>query len=219
MQPLRWPPNFLFLGSAEFSPTTEQVAALGEPAEFDPEGDGLGSESWWGFEFECGLQAAVVGYSIGRKAPLFWQVFVEEASFEHLAAHTGWNFTWTGGGLVPDEMRENAKAVAVVRIDESGNRYDVAELLNESHARCFARILEKRGHKQTYLVERRKPDYLETEFPKFPPKWQIVRIDDNGNRFVMWKLRSRKFAENLVAVLDEEPRHKQAYFIEDILSK
>jgi hypothetical protein len=50
----------------------------------------------------------------------------------------------------------------VLRLDDNGNTFVIAEVASELDARAIASAFEARGHKQTYFVERAAPARLET---------------------------------------------------------
>nr|HEX4312685.1 hypothetical protein [Kofleriaceae bacterium] len=54
-------------------------------------------------------------------------------------------------------MSEPPRAWRVVREDDNGNLYVVAETATELEARSIAADFEARAHKQTYYVERVAP--------------------------------------------------------------
>jgi UDP-N-acetyl-2-amino-2-deoxyglucuronate dehydrogenase len=45
----------------------------------------------------------------------------------------------------------------VLRLDDNGNTFVIAEVASELDARAIANAFEARGHRQTYFVERAAP--------------------------------------------------------------
>ena len=111
-----------------------------------------------------------------------------------------------------------AEGWAVVRQDDTGNRHDICVMPVRAHAKCYARLLEARAHKQSYEVEQRgTPPPLPP--PPWTPKWAVVRQDEHGNREQMGEFPTERHARRFVESYESEPRHKQTYFVEPVAPK
>ncbi len=141
----------------------------------------------------------------------------ETAELEHVLAH----LPFDSEGPIryePErderERREGRGGWVVLREDDRGNRFDIESFSREGSARCYAKLLELRRHKQTYLVEARG------ELPVVPPedsgpaRWVLVRQDDHGGRVVVKRAASRRHLESLAEAYNREPRHKQTWLVE-----
>lgn len=162
----------------------------------------------WMLEASCGLYFAI-GWDDGHV-----HVFAEELDeLEHALLHLGFRGAqpW-----VPHQRRLGGWGV--IRVDDPGNRYELATFTRESSARCMAARLEARAHKQLYLVERRDPLPAPPPAEPEPHRWALIRQDDHGVRYTMYRHRSRRPLELLADRLEREPRHKQGYFVEPITS-
>jgi hypothetical protein len=61
-----------------------------------------------------------------------------------------------------------------------------------------------------------RDDLLWIESDLGPRPWALLRLDDNGNRFLMSLFRDRSIAEQM-AVAYERKGHKQTYIVEAAL--
>jgi hypothetical protein len=140
----------------------------------------------------------------------------ETAELDHVLAHLPLEVEVVRFQPEPEEVARRAGKGGwmVLRQADGGVRFDVTSLSRETSARCYAQLLEDRRHKQSYYVEARG------EIPPPPPRevgplaWSLMRIDDNGNRFLLKRSPSRGHLEFLAEQFNREPRHKQAYFVE-----
>ncbi|NOK01578.1 hypothetical protein HNV27_08175 [Myxococcus xanthus] len=167
--------------------------------------DGRFLEAHWGWRSECGLELVVVSL---READRF-HVFIEPLEVDHAMAHLGLKdevVEWRADAGLP-RPREGW---AVTRMDETGNRYDVALSPERAHVACFARILEERAHKQSYYVE-----FRGTPAPEEPSRkdWAVIRQDEHGNRAEVARLQSEQGAHAFADAYEADPRHKQTYFV------
>ena len=100
----------------------------------------------------------------------------------------------------------------VRRVDDIGNAFSVGRYPREASARCVAKIFEERAHKQTYFVDVLGP----------PPRavkgnWLVMRMDDNGQEFPVRSHLSRGSALLHMRMLEETPRHKQTYWVRQLV--
>jgi hypothetical protein len=198
-----------------------KVDLLGAPAEEDdPEevyreygAPPHPGRQWW-LHAKCGLAFAL------------WQDFVTEdivvvcdetAEFEHIIAHLP--FACEVVVRFPSPAEEEARRSGkggwrVWRLDDRGNRFELESFSRESSARCYAALLEARGHKQSYFVE------PQGTLPALPPaepeshRWALVRQDDHGRRYLVMRGRARAPLEFLADRFNREPRHKQLFMVE-----
>jgi hypothetical protein len=168
---------------------------------------------WW-LQAACGLSFVLCQDFVTEEVVV---VAEEAAELEHMLAHLPFDYEGPYR-LEPEhderERREGRGGWVVLREDDRGNRFDIESFSRESSARCYARLLELRRHKQTYLVEARG------ELPVLPPedsgpgRWVLVRQDDHGGRVVVRRAASRRFLEFLAEAYNREPRHKQTWLVE-----
>ncbi|MFP2960877.1 hypothetical protein ACLEPN_24470 [Myxococcus sp. 1LA] len=182
----------------------------GPPHQVVPHDDGRFLEAHWGWRCECGLEWVVVSL---READRF-HVFIEPLEVDHAMAHLGLKdevVEWRAdaGRPLPRE------GWAVTRMDETGNRYDVAVSPERAHVECFARILEARAHKQSYYVEFRGTPTRDAPARK---DWAVIRQDEYGNRAEVARLESEAGALAFADAYEADPRHKQTYFVESVAS-
>lgn len=165
-------------------------------------------EARWGWRCECGLELVVVSLPEADR----FHVFIEPLEVDHAMAHLGLNnevVEWRADAGCPLAN----EGWAVTRMDETGNRYDVAVSPVHAHAACFARILEDRGHKQSYSVEFRGAPTREEPARK---DWAVIRQDAYGHRAEVARLQREAGALALADAYEADPRHKQTYFVEPV---
>ncbi|MDY7224902.1 hypothetical protein [Hyalangium rubrum] len=168
---------------------------------------------WW-LRASCGLEFVL------------WQNFVTEdlllvgdetAELAHIVAHLP--FDCEVLSRFPPVAEEEARRAGrggwqLWRIDDRGNRFDLERFSRENSARCYASLLEARGHKQSYFFEQKGP------LPALPPtelephRWALVRQDDHGRRYLVTRGASRVALEFLAERFNREPRHKQLFVVE-----
>jgi hypothetical protein len=187
------------------------VRQFGVPQLSDEEGNGLGPEDSWLLECDCGLELLL--RSVRGAVPLCL-LAVQNGEVTHALAHLeleGGVVLWSAedGGPLP------ADGWAVVRQDETGNRYDICVVPGRAHAECFARLMEARAHKQSYYVEPRgTPGRSGRQRPT--RGWAVIRQDEHGNREEMAVFHREPTAHQFAASYESEPRHKQTYFVEPV---
>src|SRR5690349_17782906 len=141
----------------------------------------------------------------------------ETAELDHLLAHLpfGYELLWRLRPLSDEERRRAGKGGWLVsRQDDQGHQFDLTSFSLERSARCFAGLMEARGHKQTYSVCPSGELPLPPDRDMAPHLWALVRQDDNGCRFVMKTGPYRSRLEFLAEEFNREPRHKQCFFVE-----
>ncbi len=176
--------------------------------------DRLCPRDWWWFRAACGLQFAFS--QDGADGAI--RISAEEtAELEHVLAHLPFEVELSVRlpALVDEqERREGHGGWRVWRLDDAGNRFDLPSFTREPSARCYAALLEARGHKQAYFVD------LEGAPPLPPPadppssRFVLLRQDDHGVRYVVQRGNARARLEWLADVFNREPRHKQCFFVE-----
>ncbi|NOJ82594.1 hypothetical protein HNV28_30465 [Myxococcus xanthus] len=169
--------------------------------------EGRFQEAHWGWRSGCGLELVVVSREADRL-----HVFIEPMEVDHAMAHLGLKdevVEWRAdaGSPLPRE------GWVLTRMDETGNRYDVAQSPERAHVACFARILEERAHKQSYYVEFRGTPAHEDAARK---DWAVIRQDEYGNRAEVARLQCEQGARAFADVYEADPRHKQTYFVEPV---
>jgi hypothetical protein len=168
---------------------------------------------WW-LRARCGVEF------------LLWQDFVDEqvivggdetAEFAHIVAHLPFpsEVTWRCAPQADEEARRSGKGGwQVWRIDDRGNRFELECLSRERSARCYAALLEARGHKQSYFVEQRG-ELPEPPPPEQPPyRWALFRQDEHGRRYLVRRGPNPVALRFLADYFNREPRHKQFFFVE-----
>ncbi|MFY0566906.1 hypothetical protein ACN28E_24125 [Archangium lansingense] len=127
---------------------------LGPPLALEDEGDGLGSRYRWEYQGECGLEVLIDLPRESSAAPQEAVVWMKHLEVEHALSHLGLS---THQVLWRADMQEplSLDGWAVVRQDETGNRFDICVLSVPDHAECLAQLLEARAHEQSYYVELR----------------------------------------------------------------
>jgi hypothetical protein len=214
VQPFIAPPGWTPLATAELAPTSAEIAALGEPHFFDRAGNGCGPESVWAFRFACGLEAVIIGCFADLLDQGFWKALINEPTFEHFRAHTAFKVTWQGIAPFSEQWVPPASAFSVLRLDDIGNQFVVAAFPTREQATCFARQMEMRGHKQTFVVEQHGDPFSMPGLPAPAQRWAVIRQDDNGNRFRLAETYGKNDAERLASTYGKETRHKQTYWVE-----
>jgi len=135
------------------------VAVLGEPQFVEADSNGLGLMDVWLVRFECGLEMALWWFHAERcvpsptDAPRFIELHASESERSHLLFHLE---------LTPDEISVGEPCFCapgealwrVVRLDDNGNVFEVTRVASQCEAEHIAGDFERRGHKQTYSVER-----------------------------------------------------------------
>jgi hypothetical protein len=195
-------------------PRAELEQRFGAPHYTDEEGCGLGPEEFWRFSCDCGLEVAVRHLRITGSMTI---VAMQHGEVEHALAHLGLD----GHAVVYRSDASEPRPTqgwAVVRQDDTGNRYDVCLVPVRAHAECFARMLEARAHKQSYSVEQRGLPPLPAPLP-WTPKWAVIRQDELGNREQMSVFPTERHARWFVESYESEPRHKQTYLVEPVTPK
>jgi hypothetical protein len=175
-----------------------------------------GPERAWWLEARCGLEFAL---SQDFSNEVVTVIAEETAEFEHVLAHLPFAamqpHRWAPEAY-EEARRRGRGGWMVLRIDEHGNTFEVTSLSRERSARCFAALLELRGHKQTYVVEARGA------LPPTPhggpghARWVLVRQDDNGVRYEVDRSAYRARLAWLAEQYNLEPRHKQTWLVESI---
>ncbi|MCY1078842.1 hypothetical protein [Archangium lansingense] len=127
---------------------------LGPPLALGDEGDGLGPRYRWEYQGECGLEVLIDLPRESSAAPQEAVVWMKHLEVEHALSHLGLS---THQVLWRADMQEplSLDGWAVVRQDETGNRFDICVLSVPDHAECLAQLLEARAHEQSYDVELR----------------------------------------------------------------
>jgi hypothetical protein len=200
--------NFREVGSARLG-AGDVERVFGEPTYV------VQDERTWGLRASCGLDFAL--WEVVRVNE-FIVCAEETAEFDHALAHLPVpNEVTCRWPALPDECARRGAAGngwVVYRLDDRGNRFDLVSLTRESSARCYAQVLEKRGHKQSYFVERRGASPPPPDAEVQPFRWVLVRQDEHGNKVAMRRGASRSRLEFLAEHFGREPRHKQTYWVE-----
>jgi hypothetical protein len=122
---------------------------LGPPIALEDEGDGLGPRYRWEYQGECGLEVLI---DLPRESfeAVLWMKHLE---VEHALAHLGLS---THQVLWRADMQEplSLDGWAIVRQDDTGDRFDICVLSVPDHAECLAGMLEARDA-QSYAIEPR----------------------------------------------------------------
>jgi hypothetical protein len=210
-RPLLW--NFNAVHVQVAVSRADLVRRFGEPHVSDEQGDGLGPEDYWLLECDCGLQVLLRSIRCGIPLCLLG---VQDGEVTHALAHLaleGRVDLWRGAADSDDPRQ--ADGWAVVRQDETGNRYDICVVPGRAHAECFARLMEARAHKQSYYVE---PRGTPGRKPRSRPLrgWAVIRQDELGNREEMAVFLREPTARQFAESYESEPRHKQTYFVEPV---
>ncbi|RKG87977.1 hypothetical protein D7W82_11865 [Corallococcus sp. CA049B] len=208
------------VGNAMFA--LADVDSLGTPNFEDPDveeylrkyGAPPGPERDWWLEAQCGLEF-VLCLDLYIKSV---RVIAEEsAEFEHVLAHLPFAAE-ESFRMKPSaeerERREGHGGWAVCRIDTHGSTFEVESFSREGSARCFANLLDARGHKQGYFVE---PRGVLPPLPSGDPgphQWVLLRQDENGVRYEIERARRPQRLEWLAEQYNKEARHKQHWFVE-----
>jgi hypothetical protein len=182
---------------------------LGRPGFEDDPHDWAGGEPpgpmrGWTFETPCGLEFGIGQYWMEPLGVASLHV-THACEVEHVLSHLPFP------ARLIDRVGPELPAGTgweVRRVDNSGGWFVVGRFDREASAQCVMRELESLGHKQGYVV-------AQLELPPEPPTpWTVERVDDNGQRFTVARHVNRFMAQNHVRLLEQEPRHKQTYWVE-----
>jgi hypothetical protein len=136
---------------------------FGAPVARDLDSNGIGLFDAHCLGFPCGLEAVVWRFHLGpglhsidgAREPSLYEIHANQRDLAHLAFHLGvpeaQMIRWTdpaGKSTAPDMPR----LVALVRLDDNGNEYEVARFTNRCEGAEALRTYEARGHKQLYSL-------------------------------------------------------------------
>lgn len=199
------------VGRAAFAPS--DLDLLGTP-NFEEKNPGP-ERTWW-LEASCGLEFALSQDFATEGIKIIAE---ETAELEHVLAHLPFAAEESrrmGPSSEEDTRRRGHGGWWTLRIDTHGGTFEVASFSRERSARCFAGLLEQRGHKQGYFVEPRQPlPPLPARGPG-PMRWVLLRQDENGVRYEVARSPWRSQLEGLAEAYNKEPRHKQHWFVESL---
>ncbi|NNC06340.1 hypothetical protein HJC10_26255 [Corallococcus exiguus] len=200
------------VGSAAFA--LSDLDQLGTP-NFEGKDVEASIKTWW-IEAQCSLEFALSHDFLTGEA----RVIAEEtAEFEHALAHLSFSAEepfQMGPSSEERTRRDGNGGWRVLRIDTHGGTFEVTSFSRERSARCFADLLEHRGHKQGYFVEPQDPlPPLPSRGPG-PMHWVLLRQDENGVRYEIARAPWRSQLEWLAEQYNKEPRHKQLWFVESL---
>jgi hypothetical protein len=177
---------------AELVVPLASLEVLGPPSGESQESRG------WALVAECGLEFGIEE----------WQGVVilyagTRDELEHALLHLPFSTRIAGAGGADFEGGWEVR-----RVDDAGTSFSMGRYPREASARCVAKIYEDRAHKQTYFVDQLGP-------PPLPRAgdWSVMRMDDNGQVFPVREHLSRGNALMHMRMLEEEPRHKQTYWV------
>jgi hypothetical protein len=180
---------------------------LGPPCGEDrpPFTAGMTPARGWKLVAECGLEFVVTHFFDTEDD--FAAIYAGSLDeLDHALLHLPF-----GAKVLGREGAELTGGWGVRRVDASGNSFSVGRYPREESARCVAKLFEDRGHKQTYFVDVLGP-------PPAQPRreWLVMRMDDNGQIFPVRAHLFRGQALEHMKLLEEEPRHKQTYWVRRI---
>ncbi|MBN9685492.1 MULTISPECIES: hypothetical protein [unclassified Corallococcus] len=208
------------MGSATIAPA--DLDSLGAPNVEAPDveeylrkyGAPPGPEREWWLEAHCGLEFLLCLDLYDGSVRVIAE---ESAEFEHALAHLPFAVE-APFRMVPSAEERQRRAGhggwVVCRVDTHGSTFEVESFSRERSARCFANLLEARGHKQGYFVE---PRGVAPPLPSGAPgpyPWVLLRQDENGVRYEIERARRPERLEWLAEQYNKEPRHKQHWFVE-----
>jgi hypothetical protein len=196
----------------ELRVTAEVPALFGPPhwTNDDPFGP-PSPERGWSFVAPCGLIVNFRQWYVSRDghdvvganlllAPC-------RAELEHARAHLPFATEPDGS----DELPELPSGYALDRLDDNGNTTRIGIYPRRASAECVRARLSWGGHKQTYSIAVFEP------VPRTVAddgRWAVWRLDDGGVRHLVTRHAVERHALEHVAVLEEEPRHKNTYVVE-----
>lgn len=181
---------------------------LGPPHWIDVSSGGPPSpERGWLFRAPCGLTINFRQWHAGAWIGANLLLVNSSAELDHARAHLPFATTvrWTN---VPS-LRVG---FGLYRVDDHGHEFEVGVFPRVESAECVARQLSTGAHKQAYFV--RTLDGPPPRTLAETGRWQVWRSDDNGFTQLVTRHCTQTDAETHVAELEEEPRHKNTYWVE-----
>ena len=157
----------------------EILQAVGEPSS-DTSFTDKPPQLVWDLEWPCGLTASLLFDQLTQRLTGHLDRPEVEHAFRHLDIDP--DDVWLLEHEVPTKFASQCeppnRVFELWRQDDNGNKVIVKGGLTESDANCWRDELERKGHKQTYWVQRegREPDVVGTDAPDAVQQQLIDRL-------------------------------------------